>query len=251
MSSTTVRRVLIYGGKGALGSVCVQFFKKQNWWVTSVDLVANSEANENIVIKSSTTDQWTQQEAEVVNGVGQVLGSDNKLDAIVCVAGGWAGGSAAADDFVKNTDLMIRQSLWSSVISAKLAAKYLSDGGLLALTGARAALEPTPGMIGYGLAKSAVHHLVQSLSQSTGGLPTGATVVAILPVTFDTPMNRKFMPKADTSQWTPLEFAAELMWKWASAPAAATDDVRPKSGSLVQLITKSGETELVVTAGHN
>lgn len=43
---------------------------------------------------------------------------------------------------------MIKQSVWSSVISAKLAAKFLNEGGLLALTGAKAALEATPGMAG-------------------------------------------------------------------------------------------------------
>lgn len=28
-------------------------------------------------------------------------------------------------------------------------------------------------------------------------------------VTLDTPMNRKFMPKADFSSWTPLEYVSE------------------------------------------
>lgn len=40
---------------------------------------------------------------------------------------------------------MIKQSVWSSVIASKLAAKFLNEGGLLALTGAKAALNGTPG----------------------------------------------------------------------------------------------------------
>ena len=36
-------------------------------------------------------------------------------------------------------------------------------------------------MIGYGLAKSAVHHLVQDLAQPNGGLPQDAKVAGILP----------------------------------------------------------------------
>lgn len=92
------------------------------------------------------------------------------------------------------------------------------------MTGALAALNPTPGMIGYGVAKSAVHHLVYDLAQPNGGLPEGAKVSAILPyvlpfffkkkkfiffsITIDTPMNRKFMPKADFSTWTaPVDIA--------------------------------------------
>lgn len=64
-------------------------------------------------------------------------------------------------------------------------------------------------MIGYGLAKAAVHHLTKSLAQKDSGLPDNASVLSILPVTLDTPMNRKWMPNADFSTWTPLEFVAE------------------------------------------
>ena len=33
----------------------------------------------------------------------------DKFDALYCVAGGWAGGNASNKDFVKNTDLMMKQ----------------------------------------------------------------------------------------------------------------------------------------------
>ena len=66
-------------------------------------------------------------------------------------------------------------------------------------------------------------------------------VFALLPITLDTPMNRKWMPKADTSTWTSLEFVADLLFKWSSA-----GDQRPKNGSLVQLVTKEGTTDLVI-----
>lgn len=106
---------------------------------------------------------------------------------------------------------MWRQSVWSSLISASIAAQHLKEGGVLTLTGAKAALEGTPGMIGYGLAKSAVHHLTKSLAGDKSGLPTDSVVVSILPITLDTPMNRKWMPKADFTTWTPLEFIAEYV----------------------------------------
>lgn len=54
-------------------------------------------------------------------------------------------------------------------------------------------------MIGYGLAKAAVHQLTQSLAAKDSGLPQDAAVLALLPVTLDTPMNRKWMPKSDFS----------------------------------------------------
>ncbi len=42
------------------------------------------------------------------------------------------------------------------------------------------------GMIGYGIAKAATHHLVRSLA--AGGLPAESVVAGVLPVTLDTRM---------------------------------------------------------------
>merc|ERR1711874_691211 len=96
-------------------------------------------------------------------------------------------------------------------------------------------------MIGYGLAKAAVHQLTKSLADvPKSGLPEGTGVYAILPVTLDTPMNRKWMPKADTSTWTPLEWVADLLHGWAGS-----QEGRPPTGSLVQLVTKDSQTRLV------
>ncbi|XP_022080565.1 dihydropteridine reductase-like isoform X2 [Acanthaster planci] len=238
MAATSGSRVLVYGGKGALGTVIVNYFKSKGWWVCSMDLVPNEEAQVNLVVDPAQS--WTEQEVSIMGKVEETL-SGEKLDAILCVAGGWAGGNAASKALVKNADLMCKQSVWTSVISAGLAARYLKEGGLLQLTGAKAALDGgTPGMIAYGMAKATVHHLVRSLGMPGSGIPANATALAICPVTLDTPMNRKNMPSADFSAWTPLEFVASLLFDWAVG-----SQPRPTSGSLVQLITKEGKTELV------
>ena len=127
-----------------------------------------------------------------------------------------------------------------STISASVAAQHLAPGGFIALTGAKAALEGTPSMIGYGMAKAAVHQLTRSLGTEGSGLPADSLAVAIMPVTLDTPMNRKWMPKADFSTWTPLSYVAEMFMKWSKGQD------RPKSGSLLALVTKNNETQLVV-----
>ncbi|XP_074642142.1 dihydropteridine reductase-like [Tubulanus polymorphus] len=230
-------RVLIYGGKGALGSKCVSFFKSKNYWVLSVDLNANEEASVNCVVKPS--ESWQDQEKAVLEAVDKEL-TGEKLDAIFCVAGGWAGGNAGSKDFIKSCDMMWKQSVWTSTIAASLASKHLKEGGVLQLTGAQPALKGTAGMIGYGMSKAAVHQLVHSLSQSNGGLPEKSLVAAILPVTLDTPMNRKWMGDADTSTWTSLDTVAELFYNWIQ------NKERPENGSLVQLLTKDGKTSFVL-----
>lgn len=59
----------------------------------SVDLFPNEDAHANVII--TKTDAWTEQETEVVGKVEEAL-KEEKLDAILCVAGGWAGGNAAS-----------------------------------------------------------------------------------------------------------------------------------------------------------
>lgn len=205
-------------------------------WVGSIDLAENEAADANILVNRDA--DFVGQELQVLKEVQEIL-KDDRLDAVICVAGGWAGGNASKD-LAKNTDLMIKQSVWSSTISASVAAQYLKTGGILTLTGAKPALGATPTMIGYGMAKAAVHQLTKSLSASGSGLPDNSLVVSILPITLDTPMNRKWMPNADFSTWTPLEFVAELFHTWIQNPSG-----RPANGSLLQLVTKEYKTELV------
>ncbi|XP_012283376.1 dihydropteridine reductase isoform X2 [Orussus abietinus] len=205
-------------------------------WVGCIDMKPNDEADANIIVKGENN--WKEQETAILQQVKDIL-KEEKLDGIICVAGGWAGGNASNKDFIKNCDLMWRQSVWSSTIAASIAAQYLKEGGFLSLTGAKAALDETPGMIGYGMAKAAVHQLIKSLAAKGSGLPANSLVTGILPVTLDTPMNRKWMADADTSTWTPLEFVSDLFWKWAQ------QQDRPKNGSLLQLVTKDNVTKLI------
>ena len=53
------------------------------------------------------------------------------------------GGNAASADFIKNSDVMWKQSVWSSTLASAVASKHLKEGGLLTLTGAQPALKST------------------------------------------------------------------------------------------------------------
>jgi dihydropteridine reductase len=118
-------------------------------WVGGIDMAENELADFNITIDRNA--DWVAQETQVLQKVNDAL-NGQKLDAVICVAGGWSGGNAAKD-LAKNSDMMWKQSVWTSAISATIGANHLKEGGFLALTGAKAALQGTPGMIGYGMAK--------------------------------------------------------------------------------------------------
>uniref|UniRef100_A0A8C1YZ45 Uncharacterized protein n=1 Tax=Cyprinus carpio TaxID=7962 RepID=A0A8C1YZ45_CYPCA len=87
---------------------------------------------------------------QVTLDVATLLG-EHKVDAIVCVAGGWAGGNCGSKDLYKNSDMMWKQSVWTSTISSHLASLHLKPGGLLTLSGAKASLEGTPGTVGASI----------------------------------------------------------------------------------------------------
>lgn len=63
-------------------------------WVGSLDLAENEEANANILVKvdSDILEQEKHADAQVQEAL-----AGSKLDAIVCVAGGWAGGNASSE----------------------------------------------------------------------------------------------------------------------------------------------------------
>ena len=203
----------------------------------------NKEASESILVdvNSSLVEQEKTIDGRLKSLLASVDPETPKLDGIFNVAGGWAGGNASSAEFLANSELMWKQSVWSSLISASLATRHLKEHGVLTLPGAAACADmaPTPGMIGYGMAKVAVHHLAKSLSTPSAGLPASASVFALMPVTLDTPMNRRWMPKADFGKWTPLSYIAELANTWLCDEAA-----RPHNGALVKLTTQDGATTL-------
>lgn len=108
------------------------------------------------------------QKTSVLEQLQSVLGK-NKLDFVLCVAGGWTGGNVSSKskflnsrnilififllklnilsmvDFAKNCELMWKQSVITSIVAVSISVQFLKCGGLLVLSGASAALEPTPG----------------------------------------------------------------------------------------------------------
>jgi len=59
---------------------------------------------------------------------------------------------------------LISYLLYYIILGCHLASKYLNKGGLLILTGASSVFSgPTPGMIGYALAKTAVHTMAMNM----------------------------------------------------------------------------------------
>ena len=94
-------------------------------------------------------------------------------------------------------------------------------------------------MIGYGSAKSAAHHFLQTWG-STCEQFNDATAVGILPLMLDTPANRSMMGGDEndgddrySKMVKPAQIAKEI-GEWIDHP-----HLRPHSGSLVKVIAKN------------
>jgi NAD(P)-dependent dehydrogenase (short-subunit alcohol dehydrogenase family) len=125
--------------------------------------------------------------------------------------------------FLESVDRMWRVNLQSAALAAHMAEVFMTPlllpptvpneirgrsshggGGLVVLTGAGAALDPSmcTGMVGYGVSKSATHFLVKAMAVDPGLRKGGVTALSLLPSTIDTSANRKAMPDADFGEWT-------------------------------------------------
>ena len=232
-SMPSARNALIIGANGALGRDVLLAFNRHGWSTFSVDLKANTAASlgSSIIVPGSTIPVMQQSVLKDLKAL------DKTFNAVINVAGGWAGGDVSSEECAAATQLMLEQSVYSSVVAAHITSHFALSKALLVLPGSTAALGPTSFMAGYGLAKAAVHHLVKSVAADPKVLPPGATVLGVLPATLDTPGNRAGMPNADFSTWTPTSEAAANIVSWAETPES-----RPASGSLVSWVTVGGKT---------
>ena len=205
-----------------------------------------------------------EQSMALYKGVSRILQdlNDNDesellLDVVVCANGGWQGDPPALRGRERDDEdatalhvqasanvvqHMMNVNLHPVLAAAVAVVPHLcAPQALVVVLGATAALQPTAGMLGYGVAKAATHHVVQTLgSMSTQSLhksraggkrsPQVPTVIGILPTTLDTPSNRKAMANTN-SQWThPLDISKQIGTWLETQPS-----LRPAAGSLVKV----------------
>lgn len=221
--------VIVTGATGALGRavvahllaagsrVAVPYRDERGW------RALQQEARSERLVGLSARIDDAQGAARFVQAAVAALGA---LDGVALVAGAWAGGarfeSAAGDDWER----MLRQNLDTAAHVCRAALPHLLvRGGSVVAVGSRAAETDGSGMAAYAVAKSALHALVRVLALENRG--RGVRFNAVLPGTIDTEANRRTMPDADRSSWTPPEAIARTIAFLLSPDSA------PVSGALV------------------
>ncbi len=162
-----------------------------------------------------------------VDSATLALGS---LDGVALIAGGFRGGTRfeqAPDD---ELPLMLEQNLHTAARVCHAAIpRLLPAGGCIVAVGSFAALDGGAGAAAYSVSKAALHALVRVLALENEA--RGVRVNAVLPGTIDTPANRRAMPQADHSSWTPPEaIARTIAFLLSPDSALTTGALVPASG---------------------
>ena len=191
LGTFVTRRFLATGATvvGASRSISHQEFPVANFVPISVDLTKAAPAR------------------EAIDSVASRFG---RLDILVHVAGGFAGGPSIAETDDATWDQMRDVNLSSAFYVLRAAIPHLRKAGqgrIIAI-GSLTALEPHAGLAAYVTFKSALSVLVRTAAVENRD--AGVTANLILPGTMDTPANRKSMPQADFSKWLEPSAVAEL-----------------------------------------
>lgn len=227
---------IVTGGTGALGSAVTRAFLAGGYRVAATyrtakewDALAASEreavaGGRLLGIEADVTD-----EASMGAAVASAARAFGRLDVLLHVAGGFAGGSNVESIDAKTVRSMMDLNLVSAFWAAKHVIPHAKKNarGRLLFVSSRGAVEASPGAAAYAASKLGLHALVQTLSKELKN--DGVTAHAVLPSVIDTAANRASSPGAAYDKWVKPEAIADLLLSLASDRASAT------SGALVPI----------------
>lgn len=124
-----------------------------------------------------------------------------RIDGLVHLVGGFAGGKTVADTDDATLDRMFELNFRSAfyVIQAVLPHMRTQGSGSIVAIGSKAAVEPSPMAGVYAASKAALVSLLRTVARENSDRSITANMV--LPGTMDTPANRAAAPAADFSKW--------------------------------------------------
>jgi NAD(P)-dependent dehydrogenase (short-subunit alcohol dehydrogenase family) len=148
---------------------------------------------------------------EVQGNVARVAEQFGKIDILVHVMGGFAGGASVAetDDATwrKMMDMNLNAAFY--VLRAVVPVMRQAGSGRIIAIGSRQAVQPAANVGAYSASKAALVSLVQTVALENKDKNIRANV--ILPGTMDTAANRAAMPKANFEKWVKTPHVAELV----------------------------------------
>ena len=209
--------VFITGANGGLGSRVTRAFLEQGARVigASLRITAADFPQPNFEAMAMDFNQLD----EIKRGVAKIVERHGRLDVLVHLLGGFAGGPSIAETTDAMWEQMQNINLTSAFHVFRESIPHLrkSASGRLIAIGSLTAAQPHQNLGAYVTFKAALAMLVETVALENAG--SGLTANVILPGTMDTPANRKAMPDADFSKWAKTEDVAELVLSLAGEQA--------------------------------
>jgi NAD(P)-dependent dehydrogenase (short-subunit alcohol dehydrogenase family) len=226
------RVVFITGANGGLGTSVTNAFLRQGARVIGASLHIQAadfpQPNfEAMALDFNKLDEIKRSVAKIVDRYG-------RLDVLVHLLGGFAGGSSVAET---------SEEMWSQMQNINLTAAFQvfretiphlrkSKSGRLIAIGSLTAAQPQANLGAYVTFKAALAMLVQTVALENAD--AGLTANVILPGTMDTHANRKAMPAADFSKWAKTDDVADLVL------SLAADQARHLTGLAIPIVGGRG-----------
>jgi NAD(P)-dependent dehydrogenase (short-subunit alcohol dehydrogenase family) len=221
--------VLITGFNGGLGTFVTNSFLEAGARVTGVSRTIASSDPHRERFSAMAAELSNRENAEkLVEAVGAQWG---RIDGLVHLIGGFAGGQSIADTddatFERMLDLNLRSAF--CVIRAVLPKMRGQGSGRIIAIASKAAVEPSPMAGVYAASKAALVSLIRTLARENRDNRITANV--LLPGTMDTPANRAAMPDADFSEWVdPCQVAKLAVHLMSDAASQISGSAIPVDG---------------------
>ncbi len=220
------RNALITGAFGALGNFVTREFLASGTRIAALtrELPAGDEGRAILSLPVDLSDADSTREA--VGSVSERLG---KIDILVHLVGGYAGGKSVHETDDATFDRMLNMNLRSAFNVCRSVIPHMRRArhGRIVAVGSRIAVEPQAASGAYGASKAALISLVRTVAIENREY--GITANIVLPGTIDTPANRSAMPDADTANWvSPAQVAKLILW-------LSTDEASQVSGAQIPI----------------
>lgn len=218
MNILNEKTVLITGAKGGLGTHVTHAFLGAGAVVAGVSRSISDKDFDHPNFAAFSAELASDPGARAM--VEQVLTRFPRVDVLVHLVGGFAGGSRTEETttaiFDQMFDLNVKSAFY--VMSAVLPHMRQRNSGRILTISGRAGVEPAAGIGVYSASKAALISLTRTVALENAD--HGISANTILPGTMDTPANRAAMPAADISKWVRPEQVAGLLVYLASESSA-------------------------------
>ena len=230
VTDLTGQVVLITGATGGLGAPVTQEFLNAGATVVGSSRSISEKQHPDANFLGIAADLSDAASADRL--VLRVMEQHGRIDSLVHLAGGFAGGQPVHETSDETWDAMMDMNARAAFHILRAVIPHMRkarSGGIVAI-GSRAGMEPAAAISAYAASKAALIALVRTAALENRD--AGITANVILPGTIDTESNRKFNPGVDTSGWISPKRIAELAILLVSdAGAQITGAAIPMYGS--------------------